>query len=923
MRKEFWKKRHMKYRTELYYTVLCILLMAAIFGWFVWEGRAMIWEMDGIKQHYNALLYERTWLRRIASTLLREHRLEIPMWDMKIGYGADILTTFQYYGLADPLNLPVALVPKASWVDEYYQVILLFRIYLSGLAFTFYCRNRGRKGVAVIFGALIYAFSAWTMVGLRHPFFLNPLVYFPILLAGADRIFQKRKPWLYMVTLTVILLSNFYFAYMICLLLIAYAIGAYFILEKRFRIKTMLYWLFSFLGYSLISFATASCIFLPVVKAVLSTGRLGAENTIPPFYQKAYYARVIVGFLTGYTNPWTCMGYTALGVLGIFTLFFWKKKNYGLKIAFVLMTILLLVPYMGHLMNGGSYVANRYMWAYAMLIAYILVVCYEDMITMVRERTRLFLGMMGIYIVACCLIGIRLHNRSYCGQALLLAICVGVAVCYAKRLSFSVIHRNRVLCGILVLSLVLQGWTFFSPFASKSNLREYLKKDTAYQKLTTQNAASMVKTQKDDSFYRYDQQMTRDLMNAGLQNGLNGTSFYFSLANGKVHQFQRELEFNTSRDYCYKNLDGRDMLDALLSVKYFVAPAKSAHAFPYLYHHYALQEKTFKNKKEGKKRRHGKRHHKKETLYGLHKSAEFLPFGFTSDRMISVENYQKMTAVQRQQALLQGIVVEDSSLPSAKPVFLDQTIPYTMEAMGDGIEIKDHAIVVRKRKAKLKLHFSGLPNSETYLRFQGLDWQGSHTQQLRCDEYKTRIKIKRGKRDKKELVYRSKESSFYCGVHDFLVNMCFSRKPCHSLTLTFSKVGTYRFDKLEVICQPLRRTRNRIRHLKENTLENLQVESNRIQGTLHLDQNKLLCMTIPYSKGWHAFVDGQEVQVKQADTAFMAIEVGAGDHKITWRYCTPYLKEGCCLTVFGIFAWLGLAIGLRGYGRRKKHKDGN
>lgn len=920
MRKEFWKKRHMKYRTGFYYTVLCILLMAAIFGWFVWEGRAMIWEMDGVKQHYNALLYERTWLRQIASGLLREHRLEIPQWDMKIGYGADILTTFQYYGLADPLNLPVALVPKAAWVDEYYQLMILFRIYLSGLAFIFYCKNRGKEGVAVIFGALIYAFSAWTMVGLRHSFFLNPLVYFPILLAGADRIFQKKKPWIYMVTLTVSLLSNFYFAYMICLLLIAYAIGAYFILEKRFRIKTMLYWLFSFLVYSLISFATASCIFLPVVKAVLSTGRLSAENTIPPFYQKAYYARVIVGFLTGYTNPWTCMGYTALGVLGIFTLFFWKKKNYGLKIAFVLMTILLLVPYFGHLMNGGSYVANRYMWAYAMLVAYILVVCYEDIITMVRERTRFFLGMMGIYIVACCLIGIRIHNRSYCVQALLLAICVGMVVCYTKRTAFLTMHGNRALCGILVMSLVLQGWTFFAPFAPKSNLREYVKKDTAYQSLTTQNTASMVKTQKEDGFYRYDQQMTGDILNAGMQLGLNGTSFYFSLANGNVHQFQRELEFNTSRDYCYANLDGRDMLDALLSVKYFTAPQKRAHAFPYLYRHYGIQEKKFKNNQDKKKRGHHSRKHKKKMLYGLHKSAEFLPFGFTSDRMISVKEYQKMTAMQRQQALLQGIVVKDSSLPSARPVFLDQTIPYTM---GDGIEIKDHAIVVKKRKAKLKLRFSGLPNSETYLRFEGLNWKGKHSQELRCDEYKTRIRIKRAKYDKKELVYRSKKSSFYCGVQNFLVNMCFSRQPCHSLTLTFSKEGTYHFDKLNVICQPLRRTRTRIRHLKENTLENVEWKTNQINGRLHLDRTKLLCMTIPYSEGWHAFVDGQEVQVKQVDTAFMAIEVGAGDHEITWRYGTPYFKEGCYLTVFGIFAWLGLAIGLRVYTRRKKRKDEN
>lgn len=37
------------------------------------------------------------------------------------------------------------------------------------------------------------------------------------------------------------------------------------------------------------------------------------------------------------------------------------------------MTLLLLFPFAGKMLNGGSYVVNRYMWAYSMLVSFIAV----------------------------------------------------------------------------------------------------------------------------------------------------------------------------------------------------------------------------------------------------------------------------------------------------------------------------------------------------------------------------------------------------------------------------------------------------------------------------------------------------------------------------------------------------------------------
>ena len=60
---------------------------------------------------------------------------------------------------------------------------------------------------------------------------------------------------------------------------------------------------------------------------------------------------------------------------------FKAKKYTALKVGFVLLNAFLLLPYAGHVLNGFSYVSNRWIWAYGMLIAYIFVKIYPELFT--------------------------------------------------------------------------------------------------------------------------------------------------------------------------------------------------------------------------------------------------------------------------------------------------------------------------------------------------------------------------------------------------------------------------------------------------------------------------------------------------------------------------------------------------------------
>ena len=87
-------------------------------------------------------------------------------------------------------------------------------------------------------------------------------------------------------------------------------------------------------------------------------------------------------------------------------------------------------------------------------------------------------------------------------------------------------------------------------------------------------------------------------------------------------------------------------------------------------------------------------------------------------------------------------------------------------------------------------------------------------------------------------------------------------------------------------------------------------------GTISVSENKLLCLSIPWSEGWTAYVDGQEAELFPANTMYMGLALEAGDHTIELSYCTPGLKAGLCISAAALGCWLLLFLTDRK--RRKK-----
>lgn len=873
------KKQRRGWRYLICYSGCFLVIALLIYSVFYWNGKTFVWTSDGIPQHFNALVYYRSWLREILRNLFVEHRLEIPMWNMDIGYGADIITTMHYYVLGDPLALLSVLVPKETWMDEFYSLLILLRIYLAGLTFSYYCFYRGNEKFPTLMGALLYAFSFWTIQGaVRHPYFMNPLIYFPLILVGVEKIFERKRARLYILMLAVSVISNFYFGYMICFMVLGYCVARYLMIHGSIRVRELALWVGRFLGYTGIALLLSAVILVPVVLCLFSAGRFQSGRAIPLLYPSSYYGWLIPAVLTGSAGYWNCMGYTAFGVTAIFVLFLQKKRRTVYKICLLLMLGCMLLPYAGHVLNGFSYETNRFVWAGAMLVSYLVVKIWPEIGTLTTKQKKGFAAAVIVYTAVCLFVEKSRMEMALAALVTLLVLAC-VVICRESLIRTEKVFRGIMLAGLMGC-LVLQGFYQYSP-EEENYLATFSGNNEPLASLTDWSATSAAAGIEDDSVWRYDQYGTTRWYNESLQLGVHGVSSYWSLSESSYGQFQREMYLNQDLDYRYTSLDGRSFLDALASVKYFGVASGAEAYLPYGYRNNVVTRWTGQDaEKAGQAEAQGGNTAGLDAAkISVYENDCWLPLGYTYDRWISREEYEELTVTEKQQALLQGIVLEDSGLEAAEPVYSDETVE-CIETLGDGIEKTEDGILVRKAGASITLNFSGLPESETSFIMEGLDFQGIRpSEQYTVEEWnalsvyeKNQVKLEDRDWTKpeattiqvscgnvvKNLNYLNETGGFYTDKHDFLVNTGYRADPAGTITLSFMNPGYYSFDRYTVVCQPTAELAGYTAARRQDVLEHIVLDTNSISGTIHAEKDEALLLSIPYSQGWTAWVDGTE-----------------------------------------------------------------
>lgn len=899
------REKERKYCYGMYTLMFLLMCMAAFLPFFM-GGKNFVWGAgveDGLSQHFSALAYYGELLREFVKNLIAGHP-KLMMWNMSLGYGADVIATLNYYAIGDPLNLLYGFVP-VKYTEIMYNFMILFRMYLAGIAFILYARKMKKRTYGTVIGALVYVFCGFCFrLGLRHPFFLNPMIYFPLLCLGIEKIYQKQRPYLFIVMIYVSAISNYYFFYMLTIFSVIYAWIRFYKYTEKDRIKNFFLTILKFGGYYILGICMAAVILIPSVIGFLGNGRYGSGTDWKALivYPGKYYLMFLENFV-GYGNVGsnTNTGYLPIaGIVVLFTLFSRRMKHKKYRLVFLGSMIALIFPIFGYVFNGLSYANNRWAFVLSFIVALLTAEMYPRLFLMTkRQKIGIGSGIV-LYIILCAVISVSggkmLKNPGIMAACIMMIVFYAVFLIFQKMGYDSRTRSARIVTAVLLLiSVGIHGYYRFHTDQS-AYANEFLDQGTALKELRTDNI-TMLKNIKDPSLYRVHADGCR-YKNYGLINDLNTISGYYSITSKCVTDTVKSYE-TLGMQYAdkYKGLDQRIGLLSLSGVKYMTIHEK---------------KKIGREQTTASDVPYGMKKVKQNRNITLYQNPYALPFGYGYDSYITEDQYEQLNGVGREQAMLNGIVLDE------KPQH--NTIKHIEDALDQGIStrtVSENDISYPKGQKYCTITVPVEKDKETYLYFKNLVYKGKKLQGdiFLLEGKKGTSSILISDNDVQQKIHiQNPTNPYYFGRKDYMVRLNHhTNNKKETVKLDFLAPGNYEYDEITLISVKKQDTFNKLKQLQRHTLKNIQYKENMLKGTFQTDKDRMLCVTIPYSKGWSAKVDGQNAKIYKANGMFMGIFMTSGEHKVELNYMTPGLKIGVVISLAGWGALVILALLRRRY----------
>ena len=141
--------------------------------------------------------------------------------------GGEFLGIYAYY-LASPLSYIVCLFPKTMITEALYTIITL-KCGLSGLTFGYFLhKTAGLRRHTVLLFSLCYALSGYGMIMQHNTMWMDAVYLLPLICLGVHSLIRDRRFKLFIFSLALGILANYYVGYMLCIFLLAYFFYALF-----------------------------------------------------------------------------------------------------------------------------------------------------------------------------------------------------------------------------------------------------------------------------------------------------------------------------------------------------------------------------------------------------------------------------------------------------------------------------------------------------------------------------------------------------------------------------------------------------------------------------------------------------------------------------------------------------------------------
>ena len=872
------------------YTLTFLFTFAFAFSPFLLQGRGFVWYIDGRMQTYPWLAYVG---QRVRSTLagFLKGDFTVPLYDLSMGWGDDIIGFMGSYAQLDPVAVFLSALVPIAFTETLYSFIIIMRLYLAGLAFIYMCLHFCKRPFESYIGSILYLFCAYaTYTSTAYPYFVIFMILFPLLITGADKILKRERGGLFIFCVFYAAICSYYFLFISTLMAGLFALLRFFDLYGKGNRKTNFMLLLGRgIGLYFLGLALAAPILIPGIFELLQSGRNDYSHIAisTDFYVHwRYFWERFLTLITPkreYDLEWgldfPCFAAIALPAISIQ---FSKKQNRTLKWLLGMALLCLFSPLGGLIMNGFQYPSNRWAFGLSLVVAYSVTDSISVLFQAEEREKRICLITLSIYAAIAIIASMGGATISYplLGVGFLAVTTVFIITASGNLTLNRTCRLKKALCVVLViLNVGINSIYMFS-----SNLMGWVNRFELIGNETLMLAGSM-EANASEMPYREGMQDGRINSNSLFYNysmvyGIPGTNIYTTTLNENVNRFWNELECSGNlQEFRIYSTGQQTMLDALLSVKHQMKWEDGTDYIPYGYNEVGSFMRTL-----------------------VYENQYALPWGYTYSDTVSVESLNGLNGVEKQEILLQAVALDEGKTPASAFPMSSKDIPYTAD-YSDCIW-KDGRLYVGSPDANITLHADLDGGKEYYLRIAGLNIDGygdqfvSVSAKANIDFY---VECGGASGSGRAM---AKEYPWYYGRENYLFCLGCSNLNRDTVTIQFPAEGVFYLDTIELIELPLDSYVEHVEKLRAESLEDIVVASNRITGIVDVSADKILCLSVPYARGWIATIDGEQVPILRANYAFMGIQVPQGQHVIEFRYFTPGLKAGLCIGAFGLIALL-------------------
>ena len=940
------QKEYPKWGVQLFmaYTVLFAVMMLLVFGRFLYYGKSFIGGADGLSQVGASMRYN-GWFYRELFTNWIHGDFSVPVWDLSVGMGMDVLHILIF----NPLQILCGLL----FVENVRVGVAVFTIgslYVAGLAFMAYCRYIKCSSYATLIAVFTYLCNGYILnYCIAQNVFIELYILLPLLLLGTEKLQREKKSGTYIACIAYLGVSLLLNLYTMTLILAGYLSVRYFCREKNKSFRGFCVSLIRPIIAYVKGIALAAVLLIPKVYLSMTSGRVGSADLGSLWhYQKRYYADLLTG-ITG-NNEIGIHGFVGVSILALLTVLFLvfargERKYHELRIWGVIFLLLSLIPLGSYLTTGFMGYNHRFLFMVTCYFSIALAAVLPDFLTAAMEEKRKTIRLTILYL--CLMVAAYIWKGiSMPYTAVFFAVYIGIWLLGNGRMQ-RIKHTEMLWLLPVCLEILCMAYLIYEP-TQKGYIAKFEDAKTVNENVEIR-ASSIFSEIKDSSVYRVEnlaknEKTNNREANFGTRNDYHALDGYYSYTYADIIETVNDLGISQlGNPFNIYDLDERTVLYGLGGVKYLSGYEDEETAKPY---GYQLVKKK-KVKEDGKKR----------TLC-LYKNQYTLPLMYTYSSYISKGDYQKLKPNEKEQVMMQGVVlnkadakkvsgIKETAFQNDAKVLLSQkeikaqlkkyykskkkelaekndrkSVEMPFELTKDGIICKTSSVTFA---LELPDDYEG---GELYIGFENLcytpksskDYQKYYLQNKntvygkKSFLKKKRAESTENKRAKitakadevqKAAVIWGKDSQYDTGKRDVLFHLGYSEKGRKEITITCKGMGEYSFSDMYVIFQPMEHYAEYYQQLKADAPDDVKIQGNQMTASVQASKDEVLFIAVPYHRGWSARVNGKKTEIMQANGMYMALPIQKGSNRIQLEYRLPGQKAGGVISVICVILLFG------------------